>query len=417
MAKTIYINIISFNVFIKYFLIVLFSFSIINCSECQTTQPGNDLNLTSSDRQIENTISIYTSRSDYENFKITPGKKINMKVTILVVNGDTIVPERVNTRGNTTLAYRRKSLSFGLKSKAIFHHGCETESFKKFFALSLSMDRNYINNRIAFEMMENVNLFGLFYTFCELRINDTSEGIYLITERPEDWALKKNNSPMILRRGYNNEITKIEINKNAERNEIKTYRRNYRRIYSIINRYEGETLYKELSGLIDIDNYMKWLAFNYFMHNGDYTDEIYLYIDHQSNKFNIIPWDYDDLFSRAPHEGYSENRNIPGEKLIFSTEDLLDQKIANDRFLYKIYLIRFGELLKQLSPAIIKKIISSTFEEIYPYYMKEEIISMSKYDRYPNANLENLKNFMITVYHQLILSRDFYLRYIEERIL
>lgn len=38
------------------------------------------------------------------------------------------------------------------------------------------------------------------------------------------------------------------------------------------------------------------LAFNYLIRNGDYTDELFLYLTGKGNQFQIIPWDYDDIF-------------------------------------------------------------------------------------------------------------------------
>ena len=81
---------------------------------------------------------------------------------------------------------------------------------KKFFVLGLSMDRNYCNNRLAFEMMEESGLFHLFYTFCELKINGQTQGICMVVERPEDWALKEEKSIFLIRRGYNNKIDNSE---------------------------------------------------------------------------------------------------------------------------------------------------------------------------------------------------------------
>ena len=35
----------------------------------------------------------------------------------------------------------------------------------------------------------------------------------MVIERPEDWAMKKKNSPLIIRRGYNHTIDKMEYSK------------------------------------------------------------------------------------------------------------------------------------------------------------------------------------------------------------
>jgi spore coat protein H len=271
------------------------------------------------------------------------------------------------------------------------------------------MDRNYCNNRLAFEMMEASGIFGLFYSFCELRINNKSEGIHLVIERPEDWAIKKMNSPLVIRRGFNHQIKKIKSRKKIERREVKKYSGYYRQIYKCLNQQEGEELYKTLSDLLDIDEYMKWLAFNFLVRNGDFTDEVYFYYDPDIKKFRVIPWDYDDLYFPAPHEGKIENKKLLEEKFIFSAEDLLDKKIATDPYLYKTYLVNFKDLLARLSPPVLKRVFENTYAELYPYYSKEEIIKMSEYDAYTGANFKKLEIYMTVLYEKLRASWDSYL--------
>jgi spore coat protein H len=396
------------------FLMLLFIIMSISNSIGQAEQSNDKLNLTDQGRKIENSVSFNITESNYEHIKATTGQKIIVKATMLIINGDTLEPAEIRTRGKSTLYFRRKSYSFALKSEASFRHGERVDSFKKFYVLSLSMDRHYISNRLAFGMMEAAKLFDLFYSFCELRINGNSEGICMLIERPEDWAMKKKGSPLIIRRGYNNSIDKIKAGKNTESDKSKKYKSYFRQIYSSLNKYDGEELYKTLSNWLDMNLYMKWLAFNFFVRDGDYTDEVFFYVDPLSDKFSIIPWDYDDLFSIAPHEGNAENRKILGGKLFFSTEDLLDKKIVTDPYLYKIYLIQFEELMQHLSPDIIKRVFENTYAELYPYYSNSEIISQSKYDRYKDSDLPALKNDMLALYGQLLLSRNIYLKNIED---
>ena len=372
------------------------------------------LNLTDLGRKIENSVSFNTTNSNY--IKTSIGQKFNIKVTRLIINGDTLEPVRIGIRGQSTLYFRRKSYSFSLKSHASFRHGERRESLKRFDLIGLTMDKYYIRNRLAFEMMEASQLFNLFYSYCELRINNESEGICMIIERPEDWALKKKDSPLVIRRGYDNNIRKIKTGKKAEGNSLSTYRGDFRQIYRSLNKYKGEDLYKALSTWLEMDVYMKWLAFNFFVRNGDYTDEAFFYLDPATNKFSIIPWDYDDIFSAAPHEGnIVENRKILGDKLIFSIEDLLDKKIVTDPYLYKQYLLHFEELMNQLPPEVIRRDFENTYAELYPYYSKEEIINKSGFDLYKDANLKNLKIEMLSIYQLLVTNRNIYLDYLKRQ--
>jgi len=393
------------------FLQIVFSIQAISVACGQTGQTDSEqLNLIDLGNKIQNTISLDISSPDYESIKAVTGREISVNPRLLIINNDTLTAEEVSTRGQTTLFYRRKSYSFDLQSEASFHHGKKTKKFKRFYLLGLSMDRNYANNRLAFEMMETSKLFHLFYAYCDLRINGQSEGVCMILERPEDWAMKRKDSPLLIRRGYNNSMDKFKAGNTADKEMIKKYRANFREIYRSLDKYEGEELYRTISAWLETDVYMKWLAFNYFIRNGDYTDEVYFFVDPGTGKFNVIPWDYDDVFSAAPHEGYEESRKITGDKLFFSAEDLLDKKIVTDPYLYKMYLVQFEELLNELSPDVLKHIFEKTYAELYPYYSNDEIISQSKYDRHKNVNLAGLKSDMSAFYDHLVISRSILLQ-------
>ncbi|MBN2862437.1 MAG: CotH kinase family protein, partial [Bacteroidales bacterium] len=342
------------------------------------------------------------------------GERFNLKATSLIINEDTLESVRIRTRGKSTLFMRRKSYSIILGSNATFYNGGEKEKFKKFYLLGLSMDKNYCSNCLAFRLMEHSGLFELFHSFCELRINGQSEGICMVVERPEDWALKKKDSPLLIRRGFNNEIEKLKSAGKTEKDVTKYYRNIFRQMYRALDRYEGEELYKLLSDWLDIDAYMKWLAFNLFIRNGDYTDEVFFFVDPATGKYDIIPWDYDDLFAKTPHEGKTDNLKSSEGRLIFSTEDKLDRKIVTDPYLYKMYLVQFAELMNDLSPDVLKQAVESTYSELYPYYTNYEIISTSKYDLRKETDLSELKSYLLKVYGQLAVYRTMYLRRIEE---
>jgi spore coat protein H len=379
-----------------------------------TLSDETELNLTDQGKTIENSISFFLPEYQYENLKAKDGVKLSFGGLKTIINGDTLSAEEINTRGGSTLLFRRKSYSFTMKSEATFRHGERKEKFRKFYTLSLSMDKNYRSNRLAYEIMEKIHLFGLFYSFSELHINGNCEGICMVIERPEDWAFKKKNSPLIIRRGYNHTIDKMESVKIAGKSNADNYANYFNLIYKSLKKHEGEELYKTLSQWIDLENYMKWLAFNFLVRNGDYTDEVFLYIDPLINKFEIIPWDYDDLFLPEPHEGREKSRNILGDKLIFSSEDELDIKIATDPYLYNLYLVQFKKVLEQLNTETLKEVFENTYAELYPYYSNLDIIRMSQYDSHKETNLSLLGNDLRALYNQLKPFYSFYLIYLKD---
>jgi len=356
------------------------------------------LKLEDQGKEIENTILLEISDYDNEILKEKTGLKVDISARNLVINGDTAEPEEITTRGQSTLQFKRKSLGLKLNTTVKFNHGEKEASLKKFSLLNLAMDKYYVHNRLAFGMMEATGLFRLFYSYCELRINGRSEGIYMITQRPEDWALSDMKSPLVIRRGYNHRIEKIRTDSKTEKADAKKYTDFYRQIYRSLEKHEGEELYRVLSEWIDLENYMKWLAFNYLVRNGDYSDEVFFYIDPDIKKFRIIPWDYDDIFATVPHEVRETGKKATVARLLFSTEDILDKKIASDKFLYSIYLGVLKDYLEELTPLAIKNDLENCFGELFPYYSDREIISNSQYDLFKDANLENLKMELMSVY-------------------
>jgi spore coat protein H len=373
----------------------------------QTLNNDENLNLADKGEKIGNIVSFNIRSSEYENLKAVTGEELYINVKEIIINGDTIESEQIHTRGQSSLYFRRKSYNVKLKTDARFRKTGEEYSMKRFYLLNLSMDKYYSHNRIAFEMMRREGLFDLFFTFCEVRINGQSEGIYLVMERPEDWAIKREKAPLMLRRGYDQHIEKIEAAKSTGRDELRKYKEYFRLIYKSLGKNEGEALYTSLSGLLDMEMYMRWIAFNFLIRNGDYTDEVFFYIDPEAGKFKIIPWDYDDIFVLNPHEGKTKDKAIPPGSMIFSTEDVLDKKIATDPYLYKMYLVQLKKLIGELSEEAIKEIFETTFAELYPYYSKDEIISKSNSDFYKDATLENLKKELRNLYDRFLITRTY----------
>lgn len=376
---------------------------------------SQSLELKDRNYKIENRIELIISDKDYQKIRKSIGRKFILKEPVALFNGDSAKVDDIHTRGKTTLYLRRKSYSVNLDEKVTFSHSQHSESMKKFNAISLSMDKNYLRNRLAFELMEKIELFELYYTYCELQINGQTEGIYLIIERPQDWALKSKDSPLVIRRGFDHQIDKIKTGKKAEKEASKKYKNNYSSIYNLLDRHQGQELYDGISELMDLEMYMKWLAFNFFVHNGDYTDEVYFYIDTDENRFKIIPWDYDDIFAIEPHEGRHQKQYMLGDKYIFSSEDQLDQKIATDPILYEKYLEQLKMVLQTLDPDCLKKACENTFAELYPYFVHEDIMEISRYDTFKGANIPSLIEDLEKIYNQLVMSRILYLEQIEKQ--
>jgi spore coat protein H len=345
--------------------------------------------------KISHTFQLYISEADASNIVSTSGRKVKPKKSILLYNGDTLEIKSLKTRGRSSLNFPRKSISVSLLSPLEI----EGASYSKFALIGMVMDKNYWRNRWSFMAMNQIDLFPLFNTYSEFLINDNSMGVYLMLQKADDFT-RLIDSPVLVRREYNDGFI-IEYAKDEEGKKLK---KTINRGRSLPNNFSGKDLEIELAKIIDMRRYYRWLAFNYLVMNGDYTDEIFFFYDAANKIYKVIPWDYDDVFSSQPHEGWQQRRKNIKHDLIFSGEAYLDRVIDQDEYLYSQYLNEFESMITQMSPELVRGIFSQVYQELYPYFMNPEILEQSSQDQYGLTSLESLEEDL-EIHYEFFLQR------------
>jgi spore coat protein H len=341
----------------------------------------------------------------YTKLKQAKGRKLTFSGVSANLHGSTHEVTSLKLRGKTTLNYERKSFSVSLDQNIQLWPESDSFTTKNFYLISLAMDKNYFHNRLAFELLHKLDLFHLLNRYTEVTINDVSQGVYLLCQRPQDWAKKRENAPYVARRGIESQIAKEKNPKNISKEDLKRYRKQYSSIYRSIGKYKGGELYLKLNELLNMEAYMKWMAFNHFIKNGDYTDEVYFYINASTGQFEIIPWDYDDIFMPQPHEGQeSRMAKINPACLVFSAEDPLDVAIANDPYLYEKYLGYYKEILDTLNGQMLKDVIEGIYEDLYPIFNQEQVLLALEKDGY-KTNLDMLEKDLQNKYKNMVYTR------------
>lgn len=306
----------------------------------------------------------------------------------------------IKTRGKTALRYQRKSYVVVLNEPLAItgRDGTGMVHLRRFKLISLAMDYTYIESRIAFGILEEQGIMPLFYRFVELKINGSTQGVYLLIEDPEQYYIEIG-SEYILRRGYYNSIDDSEYEPGTQGVPRASYETRFREIYSLLTELEGEALYTALNQRLNLEQYFRKMGLDYLLQNGDYTDEVYLYalIDQDMIRFNIIPWDYDDIFRIYPHEVgitwgvgklfgdryYPSHQDVLDEldgKLIFSIEDDLDYAIAMDPYLYTQYEITIAGMIENMVPEDMDVLFDQLRHELIPFYYLEEVVAQSRFD-------------------------------------
>jgi len=294
-------------------------------------------------------IRIYIKKNEYKNLRESTGEKVELSDPVMLVNKDTVKVKGIHARGNNSLKFQRKSLSVELDKALKLKVGDLKISLKKFNLLNLAMDKNLWRNRWSDLNLEKIGLLPLFHSYCKVWINDEPQGFYLLIEKPQE-SRGKLESPYMLRRGPEHSISD-EYFDDEDKELAKNYKKQFQSIYASINELSGEALVTKLEQLINLDNYFHFIAFNYLIMNGDYADEVFLYIEPKNQRFEVIPWDYDDILRPVPHEGRVKRNSRYADKRLFSLEESLDVAIAGNEQLYSIYEQSMKKMLLTLDSA------------------------------------------------------------------
>ena len=323
----------------------------------------------------------------------------------LMFNDKELAIKEMHIRGRTTLDYRRKSYSVHLKDPIYVRgqEGGEGRKLTRFKLISLSMDYTYINNRIAFGILERAGLMSLFYRFVEFKINGNTQGVYFLVEDPEQFSHEQG-AEFILRRDYHHVIRDLDYEPDLYHKSSEEYVSRFKEIYDQLPYLKGEALYEFLNSRLDLNQYFRKMGIDFLLQNGDYTDEVYFFamIEQNEIRYKIIPWDYDDIFSRYPHEvgrswslgglfgvrEYDSHQDVLdeiGQKMIFSIEDDLDYAIAMDPFLYTRFEQTLADLMRILDANALGALFGRVEDELTPFYNDETLINQSSYDYKPTS--------------------------------
>lgn len=370
---------------------------------CQTWTPPDDL----ASCTVYHSIQITMDEGAYQKILEARGVKLELNKLSLAVDGRRAWQGKLRLHGQSTLNFRRKSYSVTLERAIPVPMGEQELKLRKFYLLSLSMDHSYFRNQLAFSALNEINLFPLAHGFVELVINRESQGLYLLIQRPEDYALQEAGAAYVMRRTYKGKIDDFKTGNKVGKQESDRYNALYPDLLKACQTLRGEDLYRELDRRLDLHAYFQWLAFNYWIGNGDYADELFLYTADKPDtaRLHPIPWDYDDIFANRPHEGEKMRERLIGDKLLFSGESPLDRAIATDTYLYEQYLGVLAGVLHFFDENRLSALFDQVYCELNPYFQREMILQNAQYDKYGITNPDILRKEMANIFQYFLLQR------------
>ena len=253
---------------------------------------------------------------------------------------------------------RRKSMKINLRGDERIKLGVDAES-DQFLLISLCYDDRYVKSWLMYSLLRHLGLFeDLAFRYVRLFVETNnvreSEGLYLLVENPvvKRRDVKASISAVVRRRldpvrqtrpGLGAPDVKYpkqsEFDRAMKRNE-------YDEIARVARTCDDISCYELLRKRMNVDAYIRWIAFNSLVKMGDYVDEIYFYSSNENQHtayWGVHGWDPDDAFQKCHHGG--KDAHTDRFQMLYCLEGNMDIVFLRSKDMYSRFVQTLEELL------------------------------------------------------------------------
>lgn len=277
-------------------------------------------------------------------------------------------------RGQTSLDCVRKSVSVNLSGSdkrrvAPFAAGDE------FYLISMCKDDGYFNQVFADRLMRDMGIFPLGFRYVKLFLNGENQGVYLLLADAADSLVDRMVQPAtVLRRRFDPEDEPVDVKYPNDDAGMAFAAGQYALLMETVVNTPADQLLETLSVRMDLDGYLRWLAFNALFYNGDFVDEAYFYASRETKGawyFRFMGWDPDDLFSSCHHGGKWALPDPNG--LLYCAEADLDVALIRSSAVYGRYVEWVGYLAQNdLAQPKIEQVMEEVKTELFSVLNDDE---------------------------------------------
>lgn len=347
--------------------------------------------------------SYYLTISEEHLQQLAANESEKLKVPATLTVMDRSCPVNLSYRGAHTRKFAKKSFQIEFLSDQLPSHEREIHLNAEF------VDPSYMRNKLSFDFFTEIGALAPMAQHILLFLNKTCAGIYLKLESVDEHFLLNRNlgeGPIYYAVNSNANFSlfspkTMEVKESLEAGYVRkcgtedddSYLRElvYKTITTPQDQFE-----EEISRILEIDNYLRWLAgavctqnFDGFIHN--YA----LYRNRETNRFSIIPWDYDATWGRNVNGKVLSHTSIPIDGFNTLTARLLD--VPHVR---KQYCMILEEILDTIfTPAAMSPKIMSLHQLLRPYlpldpFKKEQIELFDAEPAFILSFIQNRNDFL-----------------------
>ena len=303
----------------------------------------------------------------------------------------------LNSRGQSSLKkFPRKNLDIKSLSDVKEIEAASVKS-KKLILSASPQDVLVTKNMLVYRLYKAFDIPTMETEYAEVVINGESQGLYMVSKGPAEHLLHED-AEIVYRRRYNDYMELKKSDKKLSDKQVSEYKTHLDGIYKDLKKLKGQALVDSLSAKMNLDGYLKWLALNYIVRNGDFLDEVFFFgKKNAAGKiyYDIFPWDLDDTFADKMHiQGILLSSNNGAQKrserqMMYGFESRLDQAVSEDPAMLHRYFQILQNVTNKLDEEKLNTIFDQVFLKLNPYLDDKDILKNGEYDAVGRAHTAN----------------------------
>ncbi len=298
----------------------------------------------------------------------------------------------VRYSGQTSLGQLKKSYTFA------FADGQKFREHREYVLSAQNGDPTKLNSTIGFRAFRQAGLLAPEAEPAVVYVNGEYQGLYYLIEPIDaDFFKIRNHRLGSLYEAFNGQKigahlsfaggydVRLGFESTGERPE---FFGDLGHLIRTLDASTPENLPARLEPLLDVENYLRYLAVSVLLHNWDgYFNNFRLHLDPNTAKFQIIPWDVDNLLELHPRSRI-EGANELSEKLL---------QVPAYRQRYRQILLELMD--EKLTVARLDSLIDVTAAKIAPAYAADRLLTAAGTPLSQHA--ANVKQFIRDWYEKI----------------
>ena len=314
-------------------------------------------------------------RSVYED-RLSANSKDDFDLSVRLWDGGAEVPARAHLRGKGSLGCERRNYTLDLDTGQ-GRYLMPDSSTDEFYVLSMCLDTHYVRAYTVYALLGQFGLFPPEFRFIELRLDGVTRGVYLLMEKTKEAVVDDNSRVRsVLRRGFAPDATSVEVKYSATTTAAADA--DYHALVAEMSGLSGEDLSAAMDARLDTEGYLRLLAINSLLRNGDHVDEMWLTATEHLGQdgtiggwYTVMGWDPDDVFRNCHYGGSYAYQDTYA--LSYCAEAELDDYILGDPVMYERYVDVLEEVLQDIDEVVFQTWLDHTADDLLYYIWKPGI--------------------------------------------